>query len=947
MELISRLTNSVLFWTAWIVIPIIMEIIPAIGSIFTLRKRKIFPLVDKKPILYPEITIIIPVYNSQDTLEACIRSVYDSDYPNSRINIYLVNNKSQDRSFQVYTACQEKFPDLVMHWMNAEQGKSRALNLALYNSNGKYIIHIDSDGVLEKTALRHMVERFESNPTVSVMTGAICTNPNQIEQYPAGLSRLFRKLEFMEYAQAFLAGRNYASERDAIYTLSGAFSGFRKMAILKSWLYSTDTICEDTQITFQMKYIQKEKVSICEKAIFFVDPIENFDKLYTQRQRWQRGSLEVAKLFAGTGLHPGKIGTDVNVRTLMYDHTFAFPRLIWYVALICLLFLGFSGRTIGLSMAAIFGMYFVIGYFYFAAILGFLNEFHDLKSYYRKQWWVIPLLPFFNFMVFFIRMIGIINTIGTDSAWKTATLTQERERFKGQLKDDLKIFRKAFQGVKRFLNSDTPRDTSVRKWRSGGFFVVGLGYLIGLVLLAGSYWIKHAYGIGLGELVPTLLSPTKGTAGDVVLRIAAFMGSVILVFFALYVLLCLIIKKRKHYFVAQCGMLLGMLGMLTAGMVSADNNLKVLDYLLSRAGKSSLYEAYFVKPEEVAITAGEKTKNLIYLYVESLETTYASKEDGGNQDINYMPYLTELARTHTSFSDKEGLGGFRCASDTGITMAALFATNTGAAYGAELIQAAEKGPMAPGVTALGDILKQYGYRQEFLCGSDATFGNRRKFFEEHGGYEIFDLFTAREKKYIPEDYFVWWGFEDQYLFEIAKDEILRLSKEEEPFNFTFLTVDTHHMDGYICGLCEEEYQQITANVVSCTDRQIQDFVQWFEKQDFYEDTVLVITGDHPRMDTSLVEGVEYRNRTIYNCFVNSAASLENEITNREFTTMDIFPTVLSSLGFQIEGERLGLGTNLFSGEETLAEMLGFDELSEKLSFKSDFYDSYMNALGGS
>lgn len=268
MDIINRVLNSFLFWAAWIIVPLIMEIAPAVGSMFILQKRKIFPAQDRKPIIYPEITIIIPVYNSGQTLEACLRSIVESDYPDSCINVFLVNNRSTDDSFFVYTQCQKKFPSLKMRWMNAEQGKSKALNLALYNSSGKYIIHIDSDGALERSALRHMVERFESDTSINVMTGAICTNPDLIEQYPRGLSRLFRKLEFMEYAQAFLAGRNYASETNSIYTLSGAFSGFRKMSILKSWLYSTDTICEDTQITFQMKYIQKEQVKISEKSIF-------------------------------------------------------------------------------------------------------------------------------------------------------------------------------------------------------------------------------------------------------------------------------------------------------------------------------------------------------------------------------------------------------------------------------------------------------------------------------------------------------------------------------------------------------------------------------------------------------------------------------------------------------------------------------------------------------
>ena len=202
-----------------------------------------------------------------DTLEPCLRSIDESDYPSDRIRIFLVNNQGQDDSFQVFCQCQRKYPGLRMQWLNAKQGKSKALNLALFNSEGKYIVHIDSDGVLEKSALKNMVYRFENDQSIECMTGVILTEPRLVQKYPLLFPRLLRKLEFVEYAQAFLAGRNYASELNAVYTLSGAFSAFRKSAVLKSQLYNTDTICEDTQITFQMKYLLNIKVGVCEDAI--------------------------------------------------------------------------------------------------------------------------------------------------------------------------------------------------------------------------------------------------------------------------------------------------------------------------------------------------------------------------------------------------------------------------------------------------------------------------------------------------------------------------------------------------------------------------------------------------------------------------------------------------------------------------------------------------------
>ena len=76
---------------------------------------------------------------------------------------------------------------------------------------------------------------------------------------------------------------------------------------------------------------------------------------------------------------------------------------------------------------------------------------------------------------------------------------------------------------------------------------------------------------------------------------------------------------------------------------------------------------------------------------------------------------------------------------------------------------------------------------------------------------------------------------------------------------------------------------------------------------------------------------------MYNAILNSAVEPMNE-KNRKFTTMDMFPTVLAAMGVEIEGDRLNLGTNLFSSEETLSEKYGYEDLFEELNKKSSFYN---------
>ena len=88
-EIKDLLLSSVMFWIAWIIIPLIMEIIPAIGDFFILIKRRIKKRRYSPLVFYPEITLIIPVYNSEQTFRQCIESIMESDYPKDKIDILI------------------------------------------------------------------------------------------------------------------------------------------------------------------------------------------------------------------------------------------------------------------------------------------------------------------------------------------------------------------------------------------------------------------------------------------------------------------------------------------------------------------------------------------------------------------------------------------------------------------------------------------------------------------------------------------------------------------------------------------------------------------------------------------------------------------------------------------------------------------------------------------
>lgn len=193
---------------------------------------------------------------------------------------------------------------------------------------------------------------------------------------------------------------------------------------------------------------------------------------------------------------------------------------------------------------------------------------------------------------------------------------------------------------------------------------------------------------------------------------------------------------------------------------------------------------------------------------------------------------------------------------------------------------------------------------------------------------------------IPNGYKQTWGYEDQKLFQFAKDKALELAAGDAPFNMTILTVDTHKPKGYICPLCQEKFPTQYENVLACSSRQVYDFVTWLQQQDFYKDTTVILSGDHTTMAVGYINSYipEDYTRGTYQAILNAAAT-PVKTEDRQFTNMDMFPTTLAAMGCTIEGERLGIGTNLFSGEPTLMEKVGYDCMNEELETGSSYYDN--------
>lgn len=465
-----------------------------------------------------------------------------------------------------------------------------------------------------------------------------------------------------------------------------------------------------------------------------------------------------------------------------------------------------------------------------------------------------------------------------------------------------------------------------------------LALLASLLAFSAKWMFKTWTNLTMDELVYHLTAPLEGTNTDMIKDYCN--ECAVPAILILGCILFVIAANRNH-----AGILKKIAIVCSAGAVAVTgitvgvtwNGLDVSNYMKGQSTYSTFIDDNYVDPSSVNITFPEQKRNLIYIFLESMEMTYADKENGGAFKQNVIPELTQLAQENEDFSGKSNkLNGGYSMPGTTWTMGAMFGQTSGLPLNISIDgnDMNTQDNFFPGITTLGDILQSEGYSQTLLIGSDATFGGRKLYFTDHGQYDIMDYNYMHDNGLIPEDYKVWWGFEDKKLFGFAKERLTELSQQDSPFNLTMLTVDTHFEDGYVCEDCEEKFDDQYANVMACSSRQVKEFVDWVQQQEFAENTTIVISGDHPTMDSDFCEDVnkDYE-RKVYTTYINSSAEKQLD-EKRNYTTFDNFPTTLAAMGVEIKGNRLGLGTNLFSSQQTLSERVGIEKEEKELKRKS-------------
>ena len=346
---------------------------------------------------------------------------------------------------------------------------------------------------------------------------------------------------------------------------------------------------------------------------------------------------------------------------------------------------------------------------------------------------------------------------------------------------------------------------------------------------------------------------------------------------------------------------------------------------------SELYRNHFVHPDSINITPPNNPKNMIVVMLESMEINFE----------RYTPEIVELQRNNTNFYP-----GGETVAGTSWTIAAVVGKFCGIPLNMPMGINEHHGKLPtylPYATCLMDVLKKNGYNQLYIQGTSGEFTQKRKFWTVHGDVDVHDIEYYKQNKKIPDDYFVFWGFEDRKLYELAKQELERLSNETPPFALYMLTVDTHQPEGYVDNLCSKEFDSIDGNfpkAVRCASKMLDDFLNWAKQQPWYDNTVISVMGDHSMPMLSAKINVPPSDSLYWtNFIINSAVS--TPIQQRQYSSLDMYPTLLESMGFKLETRSAGLGRSLYSDSLTMLELYGRAVLDSLLRERSVQYDLFL------
>jgi len=182
----------------------------------------------------PFLSVIIPAYNEGAMVEKCIQSVAAADYPPGKLEIICVDDGSTDDTWLYLEQARRRWPQLVKTLrFPANRGKKEALYAGFRQGQGEVFVTIDSDSVIDRDALRHLVAPLLQEARM----GAVAGNVKVLNRHQSLMGKMqgvrFVNLDFLRASQ---------SRYRAVVCTPGSLSAYRRAALipcLEAWRRQT------------------------------------------------------------------------------------------------------------------------------------------------------------------------------------------------------------------------------------------------------------------------------------------------------------------------------------------------------------------------------------------------------------------------------------------------------------------------------------------------------------------------------------------------------------------------------------------------------------------------------------------------------------------------------------------------------------------------------------
>lgn len=228
---------------------------------------------------YGTVTITIPCYNEEATIDKTVRSLLALDYPKDKIKIYLIDDGSTDSTWNILKSFEDGINIFALKKENG--GKHTALNLALEHTNSEFFGCLDSDSFVHPQALKRILKYFENDPkTMAVAPSIIVYNPKNIIQYAQKVE--YDMSIYTKKMLGFMGG---------IHVTPGPFSIFKKKVFDELGVYRKAHNTEDQEIALRMQE-NGYKIDHCPDAYVYTSAPNSVAKLYRQRLRWIYGFIK-------------------------------------------------------------------------------------------------------------------------------------------------------------------------------------------------------------------------------------------------------------------------------------------------------------------------------------------------------------------------------------------------------------------------------------------------------------------------------------------------------------------------------------------------------------------------------------------------------------------------------------------------------------------------------